>query len=208
MSGPDVDVAPADEEPEAPPPTGASQRRRASLVLAISVAVVLGLLSVVLAVLLVADGSDDDEVTELRRTAGRFAEVLVTYDHRDPDEHRDAVLGLATGSFREEYEDAFDEGLSQIITEVEAVSTGFVKDVYLSEIDEGQAAAVVVVDVEHDGAGGPRTLRDLYFRLTLVEVEGAWKIDQVTDLSFGAGPAAGGPDVTSDTTTSTSTSVP
>ena len=33
----------------------------------------------------------------------------------------------------------------------------------------------------------PRTLVDVYIKLTFVEVNGAWKVDQVTDLNFDAG---------------------
>lgn len=184
---------------------------RPALVLAWSLAAALAILAVVLGLLLVGDDASDGAAGDLRQTAGQFGEALVTYDYRDPDAHRDAVLSFSTGSFREEYEDAFDQGLSQIITEVEAVSTGFVKEVYLSEIDDGQASAVVVVDIEHDGTAGPRTIYDVYFRLTMVRIDDEWRVDQVTDLSFGADPAVGpdaAPDVTTDTTESTTTSVP
>lgn len=176
--------------------------------LAVTLAVLFGLAAAVLAVLLAAGAGDDDEVDELRRTAGQFAEALVTYDFEDPDRHRDQVLSFATGSFREEYEDAFDQGLAQIISEVEAVSQGFVNTVYLSELDDGSAQAVVAVDIEHDGAGGPRTLYDIYFRLTLVEVDGEWKVDQVTDLNFGQDAAPAGGQAPADATESTTTSVP
>jgi len=197
-----------DADPSAPP---VAAPRRAGFVLAVSLAVVFGLAAAVLAALLVAGDDDTGRVDELRRTAGQFGEALVTYDYRDPDAHRDTVLGFATGSFRDEYEDAFDQGLAQIITEVEAVSQGFVKDVFVSEIDAERAQAVVTVDIEHTGSGGPRTLYDIYFRLTFVEVDGEWKVDQVTDLNFGTAPGetpegAGG--VTTDTTATTATSVP
>lgn len=197
-----TDTDPLDEPASAPPP------RQPTFVLAVTLAVLFGLAAAALAVLLATGAADDDELDDLRSRAGQFAEALVTYDFEDPDRHRERVLGFATGSFREEYEDAFDQGLAQIISEVEAVSQGFVKDVYLSQVDEGQAQAVVVVDIEHDGAGGPRTLYDIYFRLTLVEVEGEWKVDQVTDLNFGTDPAPGGTDAPTDATESTTTSVP
>lgn len=173
-----------------------------------SLAVAFALLAAVLGFLLLTEGDDDSAAAELRRTAGHFGESLVTYDYRDPDAHRDEVLGFATGSFREEYEDAFDQGLVQLITEVEAVSTGVVKDVYLSEVDDEQAAAIVVVDIEHDGKGGPRTLYDIYFRLTLVRVGDSWKVDQVTDLNFDSAPGDVGTGVTTTTTIPTTTSVP
>lgn len=182
------------------PLTEAPARRSAALVLATSLAVVFAIAAVVLAVISAGGGERDDRLEDVRRTAGQFGEALVTYDHEDPEAHRSAVLALSTGAFRQEYEDAFDQGLSQIITEVEATSAGFVKDVYVSELDAEQAQAIVVVDIEHSGSGGPQTLYDVYFRLTFVEVDSAWKVDQVTDLNFDAGVA---PPDGSDTTTST-----
>lgn len=187
--------------------TEATPRVRPALVLAVTAAVLFGAAAIVLALLLASDGDDDSD--DLRATAGRFGAALVTYDYHDPEAHRDAVLGYATGSFRQEYEDAFDQGLGQVITEVQAVSTGYVKDVYLSAIDEERAQAIVVVDIEHEGASGPNTLYDVYFRLTMVRVDGAWKVDQVTDLNFDAasGPLPG-EDPAAGASTTTSTSLP
>jgi hypothetical protein len=200
MTTDDAPTTAGDGEPAAPV---RSDGQRTGLILAVSLAVVFAGLAGVLAVLLAGQGGDDD-LDELRETAGRFGEALVTYDYRDPEAHRDAVLGFATGSFREEYEDAFDQGLGEVITQVEAVSVGHVKDIYLSAIDAEQAQAIVVVDIEHDGTGGANDLFDVYFRLTMVEVGGEWKVDQVTDLNFDAG---GGEGATSPTA-STPTSVP
>lgn len=194
----------------APEPVGVTARRVSPLVVAVSLAVVFAAAAAVLGVLLAQQG-DDGELDDLRQTAGRFGAALVTYDYHDPDAHRDAVLAFATGSFREEYQDAFDQGLAQVITEVQAVSTGYVKDVYLSAVDEERAQAIVVVDIEHEGTSGPNTLYDVYFRLTLVDVDGTWKVDQVTDLNFdtgGAGTGSTDGSVTTDTTASTTTSVP
>jgi hypothetical protein len=206
------DAGSHEEEPEAAEvPSGPHPPRRVSpLVLAVSLAVVFAVAATVLAVLLAQRG-DDGELDGLRETAGRFGAALVTYDYHDPEAHRDAVLGFATGSFREEYQDAFDQGLAQVITEVQAVSTGYVKDVYLSAVDEERAQAIVVVDIEHEGTSGANTLYDVYFRLTLVNVDGTWKVDQVTDLNFdtgGAGTGSTDGSVTTDTTASTTTSVP
>lgn len=191
-----------------PAPGGQPATGRTALVLAVTLAVVFAATSVVLGMLLAgADG--DDALDDLRRTAGSFGETLVSYDYRDPEAHRDAVLAFATGSFREEYEDAFDQGLGTVITEVKAVSKGFVKDVYVTSVDEERAQAIVVVDIEHDGTSGPSTLFDVYFRLTMVEVGGTWKVDQVTDLNFDAGTGAPpGGSVTTDTMAPAPTSVP
>lgn len=200
----DLDLTPAGSEPEAPGAPDRKGGRPRALVVAVSLAAVFALATAVLAVM-VTGGGDDSRLEGLRSTAGRFGEALVTYDYHDPKAHRDAVLDFATGSFREEYETAFDQGLGQIITEVKATSRGYVKDIYLSAVDEERAQAIVVVDIEHEGSSGPNTLYDVYFRLTLVEVGGRWKVDQVTDLNFDKGAAA---PVTTDTTASTATSVP
>jgi len=203
VSEPDLAATtPAREGQPAPP---APRGRRAALVVAIGLAVAFAIAASVLAVLLAQD--DDGGRDALRAAAGEFGEALVTYDHADPEAHRDAVLARSTGSFRTEYDDAFDQGLGKLITELQATSQGFVKDVYLTEVEEGQALAIVVMDVESDGSGGPRTVYDVYVRLTMIQVDGRWLVDDVTDLSFGSG-AGLGDGVTTDTTATPTTSVP
>jgi Mce-associated membrane protein len=195
----DPGVADPDERDE-PSAERAGGGRSAALILVTSLAVALAVSVAVLAVLLAGDDDGPDRVDEVRRAAGTFGEALLTYDHRDPEAHRDQVLSLSTGSFREEYEDAFDEGLGPVISGAEAVSRGVAKDVYVSELGEADAQAIVVLDVDVTGIAGPRTLRDFYVRLTFVEVQGEWKVDQVTDLNFDPGaastPTTGAPDST------------
>ena len=208
----DPDAPAIEAEPERHPAERPPARRSRALATAVALAVVFALAAAVLGVL-VARGGDDSELESVRETAGRFGAALVTYDYHHPKTHRDTVIGMATGSFRDEYEDAFDQGLSQVITEVKATSKGYVKDVYVSAVDEDRAQAIVTVDIEHEGTSGRNTLYDVYFRLTMVKVDGAWKVDQVTDLNFdtasGAGTAPSSDGASSTTTTaSTTTSVP
>jgi hypothetical protein len=200
----------ADRTPERAEAEGAAHGgeggpRSAALVLAVSLAVVFGIVAAVLAVLVAGDDGGSQADDELRAAAGAAAEALLTYEFEDPEAHRDAVLGLATGSFRSEYEDAFDQSLRELITQVQASSEGFAKEIYVSAIDEERAEAIVVTDVTRDGAGGPRTLFDIYMLLTFVEVDGEWKVDQVTDLNFRA---EGSNDAGAGSTTSTSAPVP
>ncbi|MGK2948148.1 MAG: hypothetical protein ACSLFP_06215 [Acidimicrobiales bacterium] len=194
MTSPTDDLAEGAAEPAGPDDDAAApeEPKRAGFVLAVSMAVLFAVVAAGLALLLAGREGADARVDDVREAAGEFGAALVTYDHRQPEVHRDQVLALATGSFRTEYEDAFDRGLGDIISEVEAISEGFVDDVYVSDLDEERAEAIVVVDIEHDGAGGPRSLFDVYFLLALVEVDEQWKVDQVTDLNFdaGGGPAA------------------
>ena len=117
---------------------------------------------------------------EVAQVAGRFAAALFTYDHTDVERTREEVLSLATGGFREEYEQAFEGGIDVFIEETEASSTVTVKDVLVGPVEDGTATAVAVIDTSADGAGGPRDLRNLYLRLDLVRVEGEWKVASVT----------------------------
>ena len=71
-------------------------------------------------------------------------------------------------------------------------------------LGDGDAQAIVVLDVDVDGVAGPRTQRDLYVRLTFVEVDGEWRVDQVTDLNFDPG---AGSTTTSSAPESTTTSI-
>jgi hypothetical protein len=176
------------EEAEAPEPP--KPVRPPALVLAVSLAVLFGILAVVFAVL-AASGDGDGEgsgVTSLRRAAGEMAEAFFTWDYQDLDAHRDRVLSLSTGSFRKEYEEQFDAGIRDVITQTKSSSKAFVQDVYVSEVEEERAEAVVVVDLEQDGAAGPRNQRDIYVVITFVDVDGSWKVDDVTDPF----PATGG----------------
>jgi hypothetical protein len=193
MSDP-IDDDPGRDESDAsePEPEVADRPRSPAFILVTSLAVALAVAVAVLLVLVAGDDGESDRLQEVREAAGEFGEALLTYDYHEPDAHRDAVLALSTGSFAEEYEDAFDEGLAKVITEVKAVSKGTAKDIYVSELGEADAQAIVVLDAEVDGVAGPRTQRDLYVRLTFVQVDGEWKVDQVTDLNLdvGAGPGA------------------
>ncbi|MFL6204757.1 MAG: hypothetical protein ACJ739_05355 [Acidimicrobiales bacterium] len=208
----DLDQDDLDQDDDAGTGVGATEapdrdsgRRSPAFILVTSLAVALAVAVAVLLVLLVGDDGGSDRVDAVREAAGTFGEALVTYDYHDPEAHRDGVLALSTGSFQQEYEDAFDAGLSKVITQVKAVSKGFAKDVYVSELGDADAQAIVVLDVEVDGVAGPRTQRDLYVRLTFVEVDGTWKVDQVSDLNFDPG---AGTSTTEGTTDGTSTTAP
>ena len=199
-----TDTAEPTEEPNVAPPPGGG--RSPALILAISLAVLFGLVAAVLGVVAAGDDSaESSDVSSLRRAAGEVGEALLTYDFHAPEDHKERVLALATGSFRSEYEEAFDQGLGDLITKVQATSEGFVKDVYLSQVDEERGEAIVRADVTRSGAGGERTLFDIYILLTFVHVDGAWKVDQVTDLNFAT---EGGSQPTDGVTTSTSSPVP
>ena len=195
-----TDAPPDGEEPE--PHEEPAARWRPALILAVSIAVVLAITSIALGV--VAARRDDGQAREasLRRAASAVGTALLSYDYHDPAAHRRAVLALSTGSFRNEYQQAFDQGLGQLITKVKATSVGTVKDVYVSQVDSDGGQAIVVADVTTKGASGTHTLYDVYVLLTFVDAKGTWKVDDVTDLNFAQADAALGG------TTSTTAPVP
>jgi hypothetical protein len=121
---------------------------------------------------------------------------LLTYDFEDLDTSRDRVLARSTGKFRKEYEDAFESGLRTLLTETKATSQGTVTDIYVSRIEDSAASTIVVANAVADGTGGRRASLSSYIQLDLVEVGGRWRVDGVTNLTFGrdSSSAAGTPD--------------
>jgi hypothetical protein len=108
---------------------------------------------------------------------------LLTYDYRNLDKTKQAVLGLATGKFRTDYDQNFG-GLSSLFTTTKGQSTATVKDVFVSAIDHDTATAIVTFDERTQGTSGQHLNVDLYLRLSLVKVKGQWRVDDVTNLNF------------------------
>jgi hypothetical protein len=124
---------------------------------------------------------------DIQRVSGELATALLTYDYEDLDASRDRVLARATGKFRREYQEAFDSSLETLLTETKATSQGTVTDVFLGDIDAGTVSVIVVANAVADGAAGRRATLASYIQLDLVEVDGRWLVDGVTNLNFGQG---------------------
>lgn len=184
---PDVDPEPA--TPEGPPPS----RRPRGLVIACAalfvLSLALGILTAVLASKLDREVATRDDVEE---TAGRFATALLTYHFEDLERSKQAVLELSTGNFRREYEQAFSGGLDVLITETQAASEGTVTDIFVSDVEDDTASAIVVADVRVTGTAGERRSASSYIQLELVRVAGRWRVDGVTNLNFGQNGTATG----------------
>jgi Mce-associated membrane protein len=132
-----------------------------------------------------------DDRKEIERVSGELATALLTYDFEDLDASRDRVLARSTGKFRKEYEDAFESGLRTLLTETKATSRGTVTDIYVSEISDSTASTIVVANAVADGTAGRRASLSSYIQLDLVEVGGRWRVDGVTNLTFGQGSGGG-----------------
>jgi hypothetical protein len=131
-----------------------------------------------------------DTRSGIENIASRFASAVLTYDYRDLDKTKQAVLGLSTGKFRTDYEQNFT-GLSALFTSTKGQSTATVKDVFVSGVENNTASAIVVLDERGQGTSGQRLNVDWYLRLSLVKVQGTWRVDDLINLNFaGQGPTA------------------
>ena len=155
------------------------------------------------AALLAADAAADrnrerGDRQEVEEVAGRLATALSTYDYRDFEATKRRVLMLSTGAFASEYERAVG-ALSSLIDQTKATSEATAGDVFVGDLGEGKASAIVVLEIRASGVGGPRVSVDNDVDLSLVKVEGEWKVDGVRNLNLGvaggggAAPPAAGP---------------
>ena len=145
-----------------------------------------------------ADRQDVEEV------AGRLATALSTYDYRDFASTKRRVLSMSTGAFATEYERAV-AALASLIDQTKAVSEATAGDVFVGNLGDGKASAIVVLEIRANGVGGSRVSVDNYVDLSLVKVEGEWKVDGVRNLNLGvsgggAAPTPAGPAVAPPTT--------
>jgi hypothetical protein len=118
----------------------------------------------------------------VEQVASRFASAVLTYDYRDLDKTKNTVLALSTGKFRTDYEQNFP-GLSALFTTTKGQSTATVKDVFVSAIAHDTATAIVVLDERAQGTSGQRLNVDWYVRVSLVRVQGQWRVDDLTNIN-------------------------
>jgi hypothetical protein len=118
----------------------------------------------------------------VEQVASRFASAVLTYDYRDLDKTKNSVLALSTGKFRTDYEQNFP-GLSALFTTTKGQSTATVKDVFVSAIAHDTATAIVVLDERAQGTSGQRLNVDWYVRVSLVRVQGQWRVDDLTNIN-------------------------
>ena len=140
------------------------------------------------------------------QVASRMAAALVTFDYTKLAQTRTRVRSLATGKFRNEYDQAFKGGLDVLLTKTKARSTGVVKDVFVNGIENDNATAIVILDQTVEGVSGTRRQLDAYVQLSLVKVRGQWKVDDVVNLNFGQ--TTGGTQVPGATSSPTTVAPP
>ncbi|MCK2218077.1 hypothetical protein MF672_030440 [Actinomadura sp. ATCC 31491] len=119
---------------------------------------------------------------EVSGTASAFSKSLLSYDYRDLQTTRSTLSAQATGDFLATYDQAFGGAMAQVIVKLKAVAQATVREVYLSDVDEATAHAIVVVDQQVNSAEAIRSVRDSHLKIALVKEKGVWKVRDVTVL--------------------------
>ncbi|WP_433255909.1 hypothetical protein ACQPYK_15815 [Streptosporangium sp. CA-135522] len=111
--------------------------------------------------------------------AGEFAVALQTYDYSNLQAYRDQVFAISGEDFEKTYNEAFSP-LEGVITSMKANSSASVRGVYISEIAEGRAKAITVVDSQVTSTAGTRRMLGTYMELGLIKTGGQWKVNDAT----------------------------
>lgn len=121
--------------------------------------------------------------------AKRAAVTFFTLDPDNVEDQADAVLELATGTFRREYADARVQLIGQVRAKERRVSA-VVPDggTAIASFDEKEAVVLVAVDkTEREKAGKPTT-SNLRIRVTVNRIDEVWKTSTLDELQAVPGP--------------------
>lgn len=212
---PDPDPAPDRAAGAAPAPGGGGRRSPwpwVALALAV-VAVAAGVVA------LGASGDADDlrseraDRREVARVAAAFGEAYLSYDFDDVEASSAAVTALATEAFAESFAETSAPGIEELFATLQTSTVATTDEVFVGDVGEGRARALVVVDVAASSTASEQQLSDLSFVLDLVEVAGEWRVDAVApapqaDIGDPAGPGATTPTTAPGTATTTPGEVP
>jgi hypothetical protein len=119
-----------------------------------------------------------DDMLEVGR---RVTVAITSYDYRDLDATRAAVLADALPSFELQYEQLVSgTGLIDALTENEAVAMSkVVVGPMVASLEDHEARIFSVVEQEVDGKASEATTQRLRVEVTLVETPDGWRASNV-----------------------------
>lgn len=131
-----------------------------------------------------ANGMAEEEAvrTAVRTRAAEFGVALLSYDHTDLKAAREKVMSMASDDFAKTYDVAFTGGLEGVIGRLKADATATVRNVYVGEVNDTTAKAVVVLDSEVKSTAGTRRVLGSYLEMSLVRQGGQWKVTEVSSI--------------------------
>ena len=193
---------PATEPPASPSPS--RQGMSGGFLVAVTLAAVFLVTTVVFAVVAVSAQSEKDDLegerTAVAATAEQLMDALLRFDYRDPEANRDAVLALSAVQFRSQFEGSFED-TAALSEEFQMVATPTIRDVYVSDIVDDQAKAIVKYDREIETSTRTNTETGFYAEIELAKIDGEWLVTNVFNINFALGGGAGGAGANSTTTT-------
>ncbi|MGH2757434.1 MAG: hypothetical protein ACRDI3_06570, partial [Actinomycetota bacterium] len=129
-----------------------------------------------------------DERPQIEERSRRVADLLVNYDSTTLEGVSAEMLEIATGNFREQYEETLSSGpgLSAALEEASASSRGEIlegPDVSFRTPSEAIAILSVTQTAQSNSNPGGQTF-DYVLKITLIDtVDGGWKADRVEVIS-------------------------
>lgn len=128
------------------------------------------------------------ERPEVEDTAAQVANLLLNYDSTNLEEVSRQMLDLATGNFREQYEEVLSQGggLGAALEQASASSRGQIQqgpEVYFARASEAIAIMSVTQTAQSNSNPAGSTI-DYVLKITLIDTaDGGWKADRVEVLS-------------------------
>ena len=184
----DVPAASSDE-PRSPNRRWTTPVLAGLLVVALAAAAVFGYLY------LTSDVSSDDvgtalseEIPEAQEVSRRVANLLLNYDSTNLERVANEMLDIATGNFREQYEEVLSSGagLGAALEEASASSRGSIlkgPDIYFRSGAEAIALMNVTQTAQSNSNPGGSTI-DYVLKITLIDTQDeGWKADRVEVIS-------------------------
>jgi Mce-associated membrane protein len=133
-----------------------------------------------------AEKANDRDVA-VYSAARKVTTAFLDVDYRDMDTRIDKVLGLSTGTFKNQYETARAD-LKAKTKEAKTIATGAVLDVGIGDIDDDNAVVYVAADsdvtnvsIQKDKGADAKQTRYYRFQLNLTRVGDRWLLG---DLQF------------------------
>lgn len=110
--------------------------------------------------------------------------TLNTLHHRTAEEDIARWRAVSTGSLREQL-DAGKKDLLAAVREAESTTTAEIVQVALTEVDEGTARLMAVVDIDVRPAGEEPTTKRARYAADLVATDGQWRLAGLAPVVVG-----------------------
>jgi hypothetical protein len=166
--------------PDVPQETRAGFPLGAWIAIAFAIALI-GLLAV--SVFLFRSNAPEHDRSDVLNLSRRFVVSRTTYSEATLPGQRAAVLSIATGNFRSEFDRLTGATFATALHETQATSQGKIVNLAVSSVSGDNATVLGVVDVtvSNKDLKTPRIDRQVV-QLALVRTSSGWKVDAVTVL--------------------------